>query len=103
MLAFLRYVNDSQSVLNIYDSLNELLGIDMFKKLFPVLLGDNGSEFLNPIAIECDRTTGQMRTNVFYCDPFTSFQKGAAEKNHEEIWKVLQQGTSFDNLKQEDM
>lgn len=103
MLAFLRDANDSQSVIDIFDRLNELLEIDTFKKLFPVLLGDRGSEFSNPIAIECDRTTGEIRTNVFYCDPCASFQKGAAEKNHEEIRKVLPQGTSFDNLTQKDI
>lgn len=103
MLAFLRDANDSQSVLNVFDSLNELLEIDVFKKLFPVLLGDNGSEFSNPAAIECDRATGEIRTKVFYCDPCASFQKGAAEKNHEEIRKVLPKGTSFDNLNQEDI
>lgn len=100
MLAFLRDTNDSQSVIDIFDSLNELLGIDLFKKLFPVLLGDNGSEFSNPVAIECDRTTGEVRASVFYCDPLAAFQKGAAEKNHEEIRKVLPKGTSFDNLNQ---
>lgn len=103
MLAFLRDENDSKSVIDIFDDLNDLLGIDMFKKLFPVLLGDNGSEFSNPIAIECDRTTGEIRTSVFYCDPQASFQKGAAEKNHEEIRKVLPKGTSFDHLTQKDI
>ena len=103
MLAFLRDTNDSQSVIDIFDRLNELLGIDMFQKLFPVVLTDNGSEFSNPRLIECDRTTGEIRTNVFYCDPSASFQKGAAEKNHEEIRKVLPKGTSFDNLTQKDI
>jgi len=103
MLAFLRDTNDSQSVIDIFDRLNELLGIDMFQKLFPVLLTDNGSEFSNPKIIECDRTTGEIRTNVFYCDPSASFQKGSAEKNHEEIRKVLPKGTSFDNLTQRDI
>ena len=103
MLAFLRDANDSQSVIDVFDKLNELLGIDMFKRLFPVLVGDNGSEFSNPSAIECDRSTGEIRTNVFYCDPYASFQKGSAEKNHEEIRKVLPKGTSFDNLTQKDI
>lgn len=103
MLAFLRDANDSQSVIDIFDKLNELLGIDMFKKLFRVLLGDNGSEFSNPRAIECDRTTGELRTKVFYCDPNASFQKGSAEKNHEEIRKVLPKGTSFDHLTQKEI
>ena len=103
MLAFLRDANDSQSVIDIFDGLNELLGINEFKRLFPVLLGDNGSEFSNPRAIECDRTTGEIRTQVFYCDPCASFQKGSLEKNHTEIRKVLPQGTSFDNLTQKDI
>jgi IS30 family transposase len=103
MLAFLRDANDSKSVIDIFDYLNELLGIDRFKRLFPVLLGDNGSEFSNPIAIEYNRTTGEMRTQVFYCDPHASYQKGSAEKNHSEIRKVLPQGTSFDNLTQKDI
>jgi len=103
MLAFLRDANDSNSVINVFDNLNERLGIDMFKKMFSVLLGDNGSEFSNPRAIECDRTTGELRSSVFYCDPLASFQKGSAEKNHEEIRKVLPQGTSFDNLTQKDI
>lgn len=103
MLAFLRSANDSQSVIDIFDGLHKLLGIDMFKKLFPVCLGDNGSEFSNPVAIECCLKTGEVRTNVFYCDPCAAFQKGAAEKNHEEIRKVLPKGTSFDNLNQNDI
>ena len=103
MLAFLRDANDSQSVIDVFDRLNELLEIDIFKRLFPVVLGDNGSEFSNPIAIECDRTTGEIRTNVFYCDPCASFQKGSAEKNHEEIRRVLPQGRTFDNLTQNDI
>ena len=103
MLAFLRDTNDSQSVIDVFDKLNERLGIDMFKRCFQFCLGDNGSEFSNPSAIECDRTTGEIRSNVFYCDPRASFQKGSAEKNHEEIRKVLPKGTSFDNLTQKDI
>ncbi len=103
MLAFLRDANDSQSVIDIFDGLNVLLEIELFQKLFPVILTDNGSEFSNPTFLECDRTTGEVRTNLFYCDPCASFQKGAAEKNHEEIRKVLPKGTSFDNLKQQDI
>lgn len=103
MLAFLRDANDSQSVIDVFDNLNSILGIEIFQKLFPVILTDNGSEFSNPKVLECDRTTGEIRTKVFYCDPCASFQKGSAEKNHEEIRKVLPKGTSFDNLTQKDI
>lgn len=103
MLAFIRDSNDSQSVIDVFDKLTELLGIEMFQKLFPILLGDNGSEFTNPNAIECYRATGEIRTRVFFCVPYSSYQRGSQEKNHEELRKVLPKGTSFDNLTQKDI
>ena len=45
MLAFLRDRNDAQSVIDIFNYLEELFGVETFKKLFPVILIDNGSEF----------------------------------------------------------
>lgn len=53
-------------------------GKPLFKKLFPVILTDNGSEFSNPRAIEYsdEKFTG-LRTNVFYCDAGSPYQKGA--------------------------
>ena len=52
MLAFLRDANTSKSVTDIFESLHQTLGHELFKKLFPVILTDNGSEFSNPKAIE---------------------------------------------------
>ena len=45
MLAFLRDRNDAQSVIDTFNYLEELFGVETFKKLFPVILTDNGSEF----------------------------------------------------------
>jgi IS30 family transposase len=100
MLAFLRERNTSQSVIDTFNDLYERLGADCFKSLFPVLLGDNGSEFSNPKAIEYD-ADGLRRTRVFYCDPYASFQKPNVELNHEFIRKILPKGKSFDELTQE--
>jgi len=77
MLAFIRGANTSQSVIDIFDRLYLEIGPDAFRKLFPVLLCDNGSEFSNPAAIEFD-SNGQRRTWVFYCDPQAPYQRGAA-------------------------
>jgi len=100
MLAFLRDSNTSQSVIDIFEKLYWELRPDIYMKLFPLLLGDNGSEFSNPKAIEFDKE-GNQRTYVFYCDPSAPYQKGAAENNHELIRRVLPKGTSFNNLTQE--
>ena len=58
ILAFLREANTSQSVIDVFDDLQERLGIELFKRIFPLIVTDNGSEFSNPMAIECDRGTG---------------------------------------------
>jgi IS30 family transposase len=100
MLAFIRERNTSQSVIDVFDMLYNLLGADCFKKLFPMLLGDNGSEFSNPKALEFD-SDGARRTWVFYCDPYSSFQKPHVEVNHEFIRKVMPKGKPFDHLTQD--
>jgi IS30 family transposase len=102
MLAFLRERNTSQSVIDVFNHLYSLLDPDSFMKLFPVLLGDNGSEFSNPEAIEFD-AAGNRRTHLFYCDPYSSFQKPNVELNHEFIRRILPKGKSFDHLAQADI
>ena len=102
MLAFVRDRNTSRSVLDVFDMLYALLGAETFRTVFPLLLGDNGSEFSNPLRIEFDGD-GVRRTRVFYCDPYSSFQKPHVELNHQFIRRVLPKGTSFDCLRQEDI
>ena len=102
MIAFLRDSNTSKSVTEIFNALYDKLGHDLFKKLFPVILTDNGSEFSNPTAIEFS-PSGERRSNVFYCDPSSPHQKGAAENNHEFIRRILPKGSSFNELTQNDI
>lgn len=102
MLAFIRDRNTSQSVIDIFNWLFNLLGAETFCRMFPVILTDRGSEFSNPTALEFDDES-HRRTNLFYCDPCASFQKPNVELNHEFIRRVLPHGYSFDNLVQDDI
>lgn len=102
MLAFIREANTSQSVIDIFERLYLELKPDVFMKLFPVILTDNGSEFSNPSAIEFDGQ-GNRRTRIFYCNPSAPHQKGAAENNHELIRRVVPKGRSFDSYNQNDI
>ena len=99
LLAFLRDRNDSQSVIDAFSLLWERAGPDLFRRLFPVLLTDNGSEFSNPRALEY-APDGTLRSRLFYCDPCASWQKGRVERNHELLRSVLPRGSSFDGLTQ---
>ena len=102
MLAFLRDANTAASVFGIIEKLYWELRPDRFMQIFPVLLGDNGSEFSDPLSLEMDAENNQ-RTRVFYCDPAAPYQKGAAENNHEFIRRILPKGSSFDELQQADI
>ena len=103
MLAFIREHNDAQSVIDIFNNIQEILGLDKFKELFVLILTDNGSEFSNPIEIEFDMNTGEKRTQTFYCHPSSPFEKGSCEVNHELLRRILPKGTSFDNLSQDNI
>ena len=102
-VGFLREHNDAHSVIDIFNKLQNILGINKFKELFIVILTDNGSEFSNPKEIEFNMETGEERTKLFYCHPSSPHEKGSCEVNHELIRRILPKGTSFDHLTQDDI
>jgi len=91
-----------RSVVNAINNLCDTIGIRTFKKYFPIILTDNGSEFKNPWDIE-KTESGTQRCKVFYCDPYVSNQKGRLEKNHEYIRYVIPKGRSMYTYTQEDI
>ena len=101
MLIYLLPYKQAKYVNTVFNILKKKLGIQEFKRLFEVILTDNGSEFFNPISIEVDYETGEVLSHVFYCDPYCSYQKGSIEKNHEYIRYILPKYSSFNNLTQE--
>jgi len=82
------------------NKLEEALTAEMFEKMFPVILTDNDSAFVNPKKFEVNED-GVVRTKMFYCEPNRSDQKGALEKNHEFIRYIIKRGLSFSNLTEE--
>lgn len=89
-------------VIETFDRLTEELGIEVFQKLFPVILTANGTEFQNRVRMECDQN-GEIRTKVFYCNPNAAWQKGMIEKNHEYIRLVIPKVHSMDGYTQENI
>jgi len=102
MLAFKRDANTARSVIEVIDSLWDLLGEDVFRELFPLVLCDNGAEFSAPSRIEADKN-GVVRTKLFYTDPGAPYQKGACENNHSLVRRVIKSGTSLKPYSQEDI
>lgn len=102
MLAFLLPSKTQEAVLDVFNLLEEAMSTLVFQKNFPVILTDNGSEFINPILLETGLNS-YARTRVYYCDPNASYQKGSLEKNHEFIRYIVPKGRTFNNFTQDDI
>ena len=101
MLIFLLESQTQEEVLKVFSSLEEALGTELFSKLFEVILTDGGSEFSDRTGMETSSDGKTKRTTVYYCDPYSFWQKGCCEKNHEYIRYVRKKGSTFDDLDQD--
>lgn len=97
MLMFLIKKYKPSEVSKIFKHLRTILGNNLYQKMFEVILTDNGWEFSKPDDIELDET-GKKLIHVFYTEPYSSWQKGGIERNHEFIRYIIPKGISFDNL-----
>ena len=98
MLMFLIKKYKPSEITKIFTSIRKNLGDDLFKEMFEVILTDNGWEFSKPEDIEFNYETGEKLINVFYCESYSSWQKGGIERNHEFIRYIIPKGITFDNL-----
>lgn len=73
-------------------SLRAVLGEEGARRVFGLVLTDNGAEFADEAAIAAALCERAGETRLFYCDPRRSDQKGACERNHVEIRKMLPKG-----------
>ncbi len=102
MIAILLPEHTQEAVIRALNWICDKLSIEVFQQLFSVILTDRGTEFSNPYALECDEN-GEIKTHVFYCDPYCSWQKGMVERNHEFIRMIIPKGSNFDRLTHKDI
>lgn len=98
MLIFLLNKKDSASVNAKINFLKEKLGIKLYSKVFRIFLTDNGTEFFSVLNFERDFDSNKKVSNIFFCHPYSSYEKHGIEVNHEYIRRVFPKGTSFENL-----
>ena len=101
MIGFLHKEKTCDSMSKTLDNLQELLGDENYNKLFSLILTDRGSEFEKHQLFEINVDTGELRSNIFYCDPMNSSQKPHVENNHNYIRDILPNGINLGFLTQE--
>ena len=102
MIGFLHTEKTSESMASTLDKLQTILEDDYYK-LFSLLLTDRGSEFEKYQLFEINIETGEIRSNIFYCDPQTPSQKPNVENNHNYVRNIIPNKKSIKHLTQEDI
>ena len=70
--------------------------------LFSACLTDRGNEILDADGIELS-SDGTKRTNIFYCDSYSSSRKPEIERNHEFFRFYSPKGKSLKEYTQEEI
>lgn len=90
---------DSQCADNVVRFLNKLekrFGKN-FRKIFKSITVDNGSEFSDAAGMEKSIFKGK-RTDVYYCHPYSSWERGSNERMNREIRRKIPKGTNLSKL-----
>ena len=102
MIGFLHKEKTSESMSSTLNYLQDILKDDYYK-LFSLLLTDRGVEFEKYKLFEINSDTGELRSNIFYCDPQSPYQKPHVENNHNYVRDILPNGKFLKYLTQDDL
>jgi IS30 family transposase len=98
LFIFVLAEHTSACVLNVFDSLEQMLGGETFSHLFGVILTDRGHEFARFEELERSCLGVGDRCHIYYADPYRADQKGAIENAHLFIRRILPKKTSFESM-----
>lgn len=72
-----------------------------FSNIFKTITVDNGSEFSNCFCMEKSSIyKNKVRTKVYYCHPYSSWERGSNEVQNAFIRRFLPKGTEFEPIPQ---
>ncbi len=70
------------SVVHALDTLEKSMGAITFRETFKTITVDNGSEFGDGTAIEKSCLSENPRTAVYFCHPYSSWERGSNENQN---------------------
>lgn len=88
----------SRSVVHVLDNLQKRFD---FPNVFKSITVDNGSEFSDYYGMEHDKQ-GIKRTDVYYCHPYTSCERGSNERMNRMVRRFFPKGQSLYKTTQSD-
>lgn len=87
----------SNSVVKSLDSLERKYG-KMFYRVFKTITVDNGSEFADCKGMEKAKYRKGSRTKIYYCHPYSAYERGSNENQNAMIRRHFPKGTDFSKI-----
>ena len=86
------------SVVRALDRLERKMGSPAFRATFKSITVDNGSEFADVDGMERSCRRNGPRTKVYYCHPYSSWERGTNENTNGLIRRWFPKGTDFSKV-----
>ncbi len=86
----------AKSVVIALNNLEREYGSRLFRMLFRSITVDNGSEFSDVYGLENAFSKKVKRTHVYYCHPYSSWERGSNENQNRMIRRFYPKGFNFE-------
>ena len=94
----------AETVVKALDALERKLGARRFRAIFKSITFDNGTEFAAAEGLERSCVNKRLpRTKVYFCHPYSSWERGSNENVNGMIRRRHPKGTNFANVTQEEI
>lgn len=94
----------AETIVKALDALERKLGARKFRMIFESITMDNGSEFADEAALERSCINKETpRTKVYFCHPYSSWERGSNENVNGMIRRKLPKGTNFAKVSKEEV
>ena len=101
-LLFKLQEHTAAAVVAVLDSLEAQYG-ERFSDVFKTITVDNGTEFADCEGLEGSSLGDGQRTKLYYCHPYSSWERGTNENTNKMVRRKIPKGVNFDDMTDEDI
>ena len=84
-----------EAVTGCLNEIENTIGLNEFKKRYKTITCDNGTEFLDSTGIAISPKSNEQRTDLYYCHPYCSSERGSNENANRLIRRWIPKGADI--------
>lgn len=93
----------AEEVVRSLDRIERELGEKRFRETFKTITVDNGREFMDVEGMERSRRNKKPRTSIYYCHPYSSYERGSNENQNKLVRRHIPKGINFDGISKKEV